>query len=332
MKETVRKPNHPWLVAVVIAIIGVTYFALLGTADYDDPGENLQYDITSYIEIDRIPTNYEELDSIDPKIDTPRALYVEGETLFVAGNGEVVEFDANDTEVRRFTIDGEAMCMTRNEDGEFFLVFRDHVKTYSAEGEMIARWDPYNERSHITSIDEYEGTVYLGDVGNRCVLQYDDQGNFETRIGEKNPDMDIPGIEVPSPYLDLAVNDEGHLWVVNPGELGLERYRKGGEIVTGWYKPSFELDGFSGCCNPTHIAFTPEGKLITAEKGLMRIKQFEVTAGMYEELVAGSALFPKEDGARDIAVDANGRILILDPRSDTVRVFVSKGDDHVRET
>ena len=121
-------------------------------------------------------------------------------------------------------------------------------------------------------------------------------------------------------------NDEGHLWVVNPGKLGLERYRPTGEIVTSWYHPNLQLEGFSGCCNPTQIDFAPDGRLITGEKGLVRVKAYEVTMGKFEELVAGSKLFPKEQSLRDLAVDARGRILLLDPRSDTVRVFVLNED------
>ena len=137
---------------------------------------------------------------------------------------------------------------------------------------------------------------------------------------------------MPIPYLDLAINYYFHLWVVNPGELGLERYRAEGDIVTSWYHPNLRLEGFSGCCNPTQIAFTPEGKLITAEKGLVRIKSYEVTMGKFEELIAGSRLFPKEASLRDLTVDAKGRILALDPRSDTVRIFAMKQEGSQEES
>ena len=77
----------------------------------------------------------------------------------------------------------------------------------------------------------------------------------------------------------------------------------------------------SGCCNPTHVAFTQDGRLITAEKGLVRIKVYDVTDGEYQELVAGSSLFPREQSLRDIAVDARDRVLVIDPRTDAIRIF-----------
>ena len=196
------------------------------------------------------------------------------------------------------------------------------------DGTISARWEKLDARAYITSIAVLDEDVFVADAGNRVVLRYDREGALQGRIGEKNEDVDIPGIEVPSPYLDLAINADGDLWVVNPGRLGLERYRPDGSIVTSWYRPNLRLEGFSGCCNPTHIAFDSAGRLVTAEKGLVRVKKYEVTLGEYEELVAGSKNFPREQSLRDLVVDARDRILLLDPRSDTIRIFEQKDDNH----
>ena len=67
-----------------------------------------------------------------------------------------------------------------------------------------------------------------------------------------------------------------------------------------------------------------DGRLLTAEKGLVRVKLYDVTDGEYQELVAGSKLFPREQSLKDIAVDKQDRILLLDPRINAVRIFDEK--------
>jgi hypothetical protein len=91
-----------------------------------------------------------------------------------------------------------------------------------------------------------------------------------------------------------------------------------------------EPDGFCGCCNPAHIAFRSDGTMVTVEKGLVRVKLYSVDQKLLG-FVAGPDAFRSTPGGPfsaeldmpllDVAVDANDRILIVDGRSNTVRVF-----------
>lgn len=330
MKEPVRRTNHPWMVGVCVAAIAAAYFFLLGNSNFPEPGPNLTYDIETYAKVDQVETRYEETGLIVPDLEEPEALAVGPDgRLYVAGLNAVAVFGKDDTEVARFETNGAAKCIAVADDGTIFLGFPEHVEVVGKDGAVQAVWPEIGPRAFLTSIAVLEDDVYVADAGNRVVYRFDREGNLLARIGEIDLEEDIPGIEVPSPYLDLAVNDEGNLWVVNPGRLGLERYRADGSIVTSWYKPSVvKLEGFSGCCNPTHIAFSNDGKLITSEKGLVRIKVYDVTYGEFEELVAGSKLFPREQSLKDLVVDAGDRILVLDPRINAIRIFERKEDDH----
>ncbi len=324
MRESVRAPKYPWVAGIAIAAIAGAYFFFLGTSKYPEPGEYLQYDITQYTDIDDIETRWEEVDEIAVDVEAPHGLAVQGDRLYVAGTNAVAVLDADNTEVNRFEFEGEPNCLTIAPDGTIFVAMSNEVQVIHADGSMGDRWTDFADRSFLTSIAANDDDVFIADAGKHVVYRYNWDGERKTEIGRKDDSRDIPGIEVPSPYLDLALNDEGHLWVVNPGKLGLERFRPNGDIVTGWYHPTLELHGFSGCCNPTQIAFDNDGKLITCEKGLVRVKVYEVTAGSFEELVVGHKLFPKEQSVRDIAVDAKNRILVLDPRTDSIRVFAMK--------
>lgn len=305
--------------------IAITYFLLLSQSGFQEPGENLQYDVASYRDLDNVETAYEETGLLDPKLESPQAMCVaEDGRIFIAGDGEVAVFGKNDVELARFAISGRPKCMTVTPDNRLYIGFPEHVEVLDTQGTVQSVWETLENQPYITSIAVLEDDVFVADAGNKVVLRYDKRGTLMGEIGKKNLDEDIPGIEVPSPYLDLAVNNEGNLWVVNPGLLGMERYRNDGSIVTSWYRATLQLEGFSGCCNPTHIAFTSDGRLITAEKGLVRVKVYDVTDGEYQELVAGSKLFPREQSLKDIAVDTNDRILLLDPRNNAVRIFEEK--------
>ena len=49
------------------------------------------------------------------------------------------------------------------------------------------------------------------------MLRYDKSGKLAGRIGEKNKERNIPGLIVPSPYLDVVLARDGLLRVNNTG-------------------------------------------------------------------------------------------------------------------
>lgn len=323
MKEPVRKTRHPYLVGVCIAAIAGVYFYLVADkTKFPEPGPNLQYDIKKFEDVDNVDSRFKETAQFSPAVKNPRALEVDASgNIYVAGEGTVAVYDPAGTETSRYTIDGDPTCMEFTPDGRLLVGFRDRVAVLDAAGKNVANWGNFADRTQITAIAANSDEVFLADAAQRCVLRLDYEGKVLNQIGKPDEARDVPGLEVPSGYFDLAFDDEGSLWVVNPGKLGLERYRSNGDIVTSWYRPSLELDGFSGCCNPTHIAFNSNGRLVTCEKGLVRVKIYEVTSGAFEELVVGSKSFKVAQSVRDMVVDASDRILVLDARKDAVRIF-----------
>ena len=169
--------------------------------------------------------------------------------------------------------------------------------------------------------------MFVADAGNRIVLRFDRAGNLVKRIGQKDPSKGVPGFIVPSPYFDLAVGPDGLLWVANTGRHHLEAYTFEGDYETGWGEAAVGLRGFCGCCNPAHFALLPDGRFITSEKGLARVK-IHSAKGEFEGVVAGPEAFPKHldnpTGAQagiDVAVDSQGRVILADSLSNEVRIF-----------
>jgi len=325
MKEAVHRSRHPWLVGIAVATIAGLYFFLLRSSEHPEPGENVQYDIDAFAAVDDVATRYAEATPIALDMENPRALAVAGEFLYVAGENTVAVLARDGSERKRFPFEGVANCVAVAVDGTIYLGMKEKVVTLSADGAPQAAWPEWGAQAYLTAIALNGEDVYVADAGNRVVLRCDRAGAVQARLGAPDASRDVPGIEAPSPYLDVAVNAEGEIWVANPGKLGLERYRENGDIVTSWYRPALDIAGFSGCCNPTQIAFAPDGQLVTCEKGLARVKVYEVSSGEFVELVAGSNLFPQPHSLRDLVVDAAGRILVLDPKDNLIRIFTEKG-------
>jgi hypothetical protein len=53
----------------------------------------------------------------------------------------------------------------------------------------------------------------------------------------------------------------------------------------------------------------------------VRVKIYEVTAGDFEELVVGSKSFRVAQSVSDMVVDSSDRVLVLDSRQKSVRIF-----------
>ena len=83
------------------------------------------------------------------------------------------------------------------------------------------------------------------------------------------------------------------------------------------------VEGFCGCCNPSNIAFMPDGAFVTSEKSIERIKIY-TPQGQYKHLVATPESFDEGTRGLDLAVDSQERILVLDPVKKQVRFFVKK--------
>jgi len=328
MKESVRQIKNPWLVGVSVAAIAGAYFFLLGSSKYPEPGANIEYSIQEFADLDKIDTQFEEKGRIQSSVENARALAIGPGKVYVAGKDAIVVYGDADQEIARYAVAGTPNCLAVAPDGTIYAGLPRKVVVLDAQGAKQAEWSDFVDRSYLTAIAVNGADVFVADAGKRVVYRFDTKGSLQGKIGEKDTARDVPGIEAPSPYLDLAVNPDGELWVVNPGKLGLEQYRNDGSLVTSWYRPSLKLDGFPGCCNPTHIAFTSKGELVTCEKGLVRVKMYEVTAGGFDELVAGSALFPREQSVRDLAIDSKDRVLVLDPQNNAIRVFARKETDH----
>ena len=320
MKNEKSRRIPPWLWSAAIAGLGGVVALLLVADRRPDLSEAFRYDIARHQQVDPKDVLFKETGELAPGLETISAVAVgPAGGVFVAGEDTLVAYGGDGAETARLVLTGTPHCLAVAPDGDVLLGMMDRVEVLDASGAPKATWDTLGGKARITSIVASEREVYVADAGHRIVLRFDRAGGLLGRIGEKDPEKEIPGFIVPSPYLDVAFDSHGALWAVNPGRHGLESYRPNGDPVTSWYRPSMEASGFCGCCNPTHIAFRNDGSLVTAEKGLSRVKLYSPDWKLLG-LVAGPDAFD-EDPLRDLAVDARGRVFVVDGRRRAVRIF-----------
>lgn len=319
-------------VAVVTAVVAVIKLDATGKKG-SGLGDEFLYDLADLGIIDPKLILYKEAaGTVSTGFKNACAVAIDsGGNLYVAGDSAVRIFGKAGT---NNTIDLASApgCVTVSDDGKIFIGLKDHVEVYDAAGKKLAAWSGLGDNAVLTSIAVYRNDVFVADAGNRIVRHYDITGKLVNRIGGKNPDKNIPGFVIPSPYFDLAVAPDGLLRVVNPGKHRIEAYTFDGDLEVSWGKTGAGLDGFCGCCNPINFALLPGGGFVTCEKGLTRVKIFDAQGNFVgavagpEQLTDGKWCICEtpsqcQVGGFDVAVDGGGRIYVLDTLKNIIRIF-----------
>ena len=297
-------------------------------------GREFTYDVSKFYKTDPSLVQYDEAAKIATGFKELRAVATGPEDcVYAAGDQAVRVFSKTGGRVSEFLPGERPRCLAVSATGNIFAGMKNHVEVFNASGARQARWESAGGDALLTAVAVAEKDVFVADAGNRVVLRYDLAGKLVGRIGKKNAEKHIPGFIVPSPYLDLNVGADGLLWVVNPGRHRLEAYTFDGDLQSFWGEESLGVKGFCGCCNPIHFARLADGRFVTSEKGLPRVKVYSAK-GDFEGVVAGPELFPKQienpnavaatGVCMDLAVDSAGRVLMADAFSGDVRVFTRK--------
>jgi hypothetical protein len=323
--------------AIVIAVIALVRLDTTGKKG-SGLGKEYLYEIEAKIDPNLII--YEQLgEAFSAGLKAPTAIAVgPGGRVYVAGDEAIRVFIEGQNSI--FSSFGQIellcapRCLTVADDGKFYIGAKDHLEVYDNQGKQLASWGSLGEKAVLTSIAVSKKDVFVADAGNRIVMHYDITGKLINRIGKKDKERNIPGFVVPSPYFDLAVGRDGLLRVVNPGRLRIEAYTFDGDLEFFWGKFSnVDVKGFCGCCNPANFAILDDENFITCEKGLTRVKIYDVegtfvgvVAGPEQLIEGGTAricYFPDQCQAKgfDVAVDAAGRIFVLDTIKNVVRIF-----------
>jgi hypothetical protein len=300
-------------------------------------GNPFAYDLERVSKTDPKLVRYEQAGRFACPGPGPRRLAIGPEDhVYIAARNGVSALDGEGRRLSQIVLGAPARCVAVGPDGTVYAGLRDHVEVFDPKGRRLAAWESPGKKVWLTGLAVAGKEVFVADAGNRVVLHYDELGKVAGRIGEKNKERNVPGLIVPSPYLDVKMGRDGLLRVNNPGRHLVEVYTPNGDLERAWGKASAAIEGFCGCCNPVGVALLPDGRYVTCEKGLPRVKIYSAE-GVFESVVAGPESFPENAragalndasdgllGGLDAAVDSQGRIYVLDLVGGDVRVMRAK--------
>lgn len=318
-----------------VALFGA--FASGSSQAGENPGRSatLAEDLLRYGKTDPKLVAYEQVarwKSPDPE---PRRIAVgPDDRIYICAGRQVTRFERDGTAQPSLALPSPGHCVAVADDGTLFVGLRDHIVVFDACGQRRATWDTLGKRSWLTALAAGKSDIFAADSGHRTILRYDRSGKLVARLGEKDSERSIPGFVVPSPHLDVKIARDGLLRVNNLGRHRVEAYTFQGDFEGSWGNPSAAWHGFCGCCNPIGLALLPDGRFVTCEKGLPRVK-VSSDQGEFESVVAGPESFPENaracsslndctHGGMDAAVDSQGRIYILDFVAADIRVMKRK--------
>jgi hypothetical protein len=296
----------------------------------------LSYDISRFSVTDPKLIGYTEQRRFTKVADRPRRIWAKpsGGFLLACGKG-ILEFSAEAEVKTELATSQPARCVAMDYSGNVYAGSKDGIHVFK-EGKQTALWPAPDPQAWITAIEPHGEDVYVADSSSRLILRYDRSGKITKRIGGKDKERNVPGIILPSPYLDVKVAPDGLLRVNNTGRHCVELYTRDGDLELSWGKPTAAIEGFCGCCNPIALDVLPDGRYLTCEKGLPRVKIYSAD-GAFHTVVAGPETFPENSrhgaardpidgtmGGLDASPGPGGTILVLDLVTANVHVMKPK--------
>lgn len=282
-------------------------------------GQSFRYDVGDLRKIDpKLLIGRERAAFASPVVGA-RALAVDAaDRIYVGGTQAIAILDAEGRTIDRVSAAFPVQCLAVDGVGTIYAGHADHVGVYGEQGQEVAQWPSLGPNAVLTSIAAVGTDLYVADAGNRVVWRLNRRGTVMRRIdGHRDG---AGGFLIPSPHFDVAIGATDEPWVVDPGRHALMALGEDGLPQSVWSHDGADIEGFSGCCNPTDIAIRRDGSFVTSEKGLVRVKLYS-PAGKLIGVIAGPDQFAEDVRGLDLAVDGHDRVLVLDPSQNRIRVF-----------
>lgn len=260
--------------------------------------------------------------------------------ICVAGGTAVHIFTSGGEDQSVIELNAEPGCLAVGgpehiEPNRVYVGAAGSVLVFDADRQPVGSWQMPRPDAILTSIAVAENDVFAADAGNRLVWRFSGDGQILGQIGAADSERRVHGFVIPAPFFDVVIGAADLLHIANPGKLQIATYTFGGEFGTAWGAAGSNVTAFFGCCNPSHLAMFPDGRFVTSEKGIPRIKVYS-PRGEFEAVVAGPAQlgidehtlsdprFSEDRSVFDIAVDSRSRVVVLDAHRRKVLIFVRK--------
>lgn len=205
--------------------------------------------------------------------------------IYVGGNSFVSCYD-KDLNLQWNVKTPAAVTALSNFGDSVFVSTRTQILVMNPGGKILNEWGPFEDGSLITSVSANRKFVAFADAGNKTVFILDKGGEVKKIIGQNDKQFIIP-----SPFFDIALDNNNNLFVANTGHHRIETRSIDGVVKSSFGEPGLAPEYFCGCCAPAHFALIPQG-FVTAEKGINRIKILNMK-GEFVEFVNSKNSFIK---------------------------------------
>jgi hypothetical protein len=239
--------------------------------------------------------------------------------IAVDGNGQL--YAAGDSEIKvaglnkRWPTSRPVHAVAVASDGAVYAGEAGQIEIFDGAGNLLHTWRDEKLLGRVTAIGFTKDSVLAGDAADRAIRRFDRNGKFLNNIGKDNP---VNGLLIPNGVVDFSVDAHDIIYAANPGKHRVERYTPGGELLghIGRFD-GIDPAGFTGCCNPTNVAV--RDGIYTTEKAGPRVKAYDFSGKLLA--VIATDLFDANCKNMDIAVNARGRVYVVDTVKAAILVF-----------
>lgn len=313
------------MVLVLVIIAGIVFVSLEEGAPKKRNHNAKRYDEGSlhYVHPDLIHYKQSHVHHIEAK--ELSALTVDSKgTVYVVADSALWMFTSELKKMNRFEQEVNYTCITTKVD-KLITGFENKVYIINKKGqeERVIQKEEFGD---INSIVAKGDSLFLADRLHKVIWKYNLKTNELTSFGSQEKDKKN-GMVIPGPHFDLALSEDGLIYASNPGRHQVNGYTETGKLDVVFGRPSFKHEGFCGCCNPVALALTPEGNFVTSEKGIARVKVLNKNGDLLG-IVAAPKDFKKSKHSyiKDIAIDQQGRVFLLEPMTNKLYCYEKKKD------
>ena len=306
------------LIVVILGLAGVVLYDSLSTRIDKRPDNPWQYDVEEFKSVDEELLSHREVRRIE--IDEPVALAWQNGKLFLLAGNSLQIITPEGRELLSKRLDQNPRSIWVMQDENIIVAYENYLVMLDGSGNELKRSSILDDKSLISSVVFSDDIIFAADAGRRSIWRLNNELEVIDDFRGESGFSAFHGFILPSLHFNMAVNAENELWITNPGVHSIQNYSQSGRLRRFWGEPSFANEGFSGCCNPYYIAFLSDGRFVTSEKGIIRVKIYK-ESGELESVVAPAELFPKGEKAPAIAVDDQDNIWLLDFDKKMLRLF-----------
>jgi hypothetical protein len=242
-----------------------------------------------------------------------------GDTIHALGDDEVRIFAPDWSLVRSWKAPDQASCIALDHDGRIYIGVKGRVEVYDPAGIRKAVFEVggTGKPASITAVKIHFQDILIADAAARCIRRLDLGGKQIGEIGTQNKTR---GFMLPNRNLDIDVDSKGLVLATDTGRHQVSFWNLDGAPVRIFGK--FGLvnpEDFVGCCNPVNLAFSPDGRIVTAEKVAARVKIYSGDGRLLG--LIGPENFDPKCTQMHLAVDSKGQIFVADPVRLEIKVF-----------